>query len=95
MAWVLTSCVGRGSAWCLLRGCREFCAMALSLGARMVFRWIPSEWISADEPSRRCDPFSSHHGRHIHRDLQAADGFSTCQSGINERIASSTTTSQH
>ncbi|CAK0813159.1 unnamed protein product, partial [Prorocentrum cordatum] len=53
MAWVLTSCKGRSSSWYLLRRCREFCAMSLALGARVSFRWIPSEWNSADEPSRR------------------------------------------
>ncbi|CAK0899549.1 unnamed protein product, partial [Prorocentrum cordatum] len=53
MAWVLTSCKGRSSSWYLLRRCREFCAMSLALGARVSFRWIPSEWNSAEEPSRR------------------------------------------
>ncbi|CAK0886135.1 unnamed protein product [Prorocentrum cordatum] len=66
MAWVCAATKGRGSLWILLRRCRELCALAIASGCRFVYRWIPSEWNSADAPSRRYDHASEHHAKYFY-----------------------------
>ncbi|CAK0902174.1 unnamed protein product, partial [Prorocentrum cordatum] len=66
MAWVCAATKGRGSPWFVLRRCRELYALAIASGCRFVYRWIPSEWNSADAPSRRCDPASEHHAKYFY-----------------------------
>ena len=43
---------GRSSAVALLRLARVACGIALVLGIKGCYRWVPSQWNMADGPSR-------------------------------------------
>ena len=55
----LGACKGRAKSGFLSKPLRMICAFALATGSKFHVRWIPSEWNTADRPSRAITQWSS------------------------------------
>ena len=83
-------CKGRAKSGFLTKPLRKICALALATGSKFHVRWVPSEWNTADRPSRALTQWCSRglnswfkHDESLTSIQSRNKSFNLCRSSLN------------